>query len=156
MDMQMPTVQEQHKKLHTLAGTWVGEETLNPSPWDPKGGPATARVETRVALDGFFVTTDYVQERGGQVSYRGHGVFGWDPSEKCYTLHWFDSMGSPCPAPARGRLEGKRLTFEMSNPMGRSRYIYDLESEKRYAFSIESSQDGKQWATFLTGKYTKK
>src|SRR5437899_4556531 len=118
MEMQMPTVQEEHRKLKALSGKWIGEEKLLPSPWDPKGGPATGKIETRVDLDGFFLISDYVQERGGKVCYRGHGVFGWDNSEKCYTMAWFDSMGSPCGAPARGRWEGNTLTFEQRTPMG--------------------------------------
>jgi len=69
--MQMPTVQEQHKKLARLAGKWKATEKMFPNAWDKEGGTATARVESRVDVDGFFVVTDYVQERGGQASYRG-------------------------------------------------------------------------------------
>jgi len=156
MHMEMPTVQDQHRKLQALAGSWTGEETMHPSPWDPKGGPATSRTESRIDLDGFHLITDYVQHRGGQVSYRGHGIFGWDPAEKCYTHHWFDSMGSGCPTPARGTWKDKTLTFESRHPMGFSRYIYVLESDGKYTFRIDNSQDGKQWATFMEGKYTRK
>src|SRR4030095_8583695 len=54
MEMGMPTVQEQHKKLQTLAGTWTGEEKMHPSPWDPEGGMALGKVNNRIDLDGFF------------------------------------------------------------------------------------------------------
>ena len=47
MQMEMPTVTDSHKRLHRLAGSWLGQETMHPSPWDPKGGAATARVENR-------------------------------------------------------------------------------------------------------------
>ena len=30
----MPEPGEQHRALQALAGTWAGEETLYPSPWD--------------------------------------------------------------------------------------------------------------------------
>jgi len=153
---QMPTVTDQHRKLTALSGTWTAQETIHPSPWDPKGGTATGRVESRIDLDGFYLTTDYVQERGGQVTYRGHGVYGYDATEKYYTMHWFDSMGSPCSTPARGRWEGDKLTFEQRNPMGHSRYIYTFEKDGRYKFVIENSQDGKQWATFMEGTYIRK
>ncbi len=154
--MEMPKPQEEHRKLQALAGNWVGEETIYPSPWDPKGGTATARVQSRLDLDGFFLITDYVEERGGRASYRGHGVFGWDPEEKCYTMHWFDSTGGVAPAPARGRWEGNRLSFEQRTPMGHSRYTYDLDGEGRYALRIENSQDGKQWTPFMEARYTRK
>jgi len=154
MDMCKP--QPEHLKLKRLAGTWTGEETLHPSPWDPKGGNASGRIEARVELDGFYVVSDYVQERGGKPSYRGHGVFGWDSSRKCYTMHWFDSMGFPCSEAARGAWEGNRLVFEQSTPMGQARYSYDFEGDGRYGFRIENSPDGKSWTTFMEGRYTRK
>ena len=89
MAMTMPKVTEQHKKLAALAGKWEGEEKIYPSPWDPKGGSAVGRLEARMDLDGFFLITDYVEERGGQVHYRGHGVYGWDAGAGRYTMHWF-------------------------------------------------------------------
>lgn len=153
--MGMPTVQDQHRKLHVLAGKWRGEEKIHPSPWDAKGGTALGKLEIRVDMDGFFVVSDYVQERGGQVSYRGHGVYGYDTQKGCYTLNWFDSMGSCQWEPARGAWEGNVLTFTQQNPMGHARYIYTFPDEKHHAFRIEHSQDGKQWSTFMEGTYTR-
>ncbi len=156
MHPEMPQVLDHHRKLQALAGNWTGDETIHPSPWDPKGGKATGSISSRIELDGFFLVSDYTEERGGQVSYRGHGIFGYDAQEKCYTMHWFDSMGSPCPTPARGRWEGNRLAFEQRNPMGHSRYTYTMEGEGRYRFLIENSQDGKAWKPFMEGTYTRK
>ena len=101
-NFEMPKPTEKHAKLQSLAGTWVGEETMYPSPWDPKGGPALGRTESRLDLDGFYLLSDYTQERGGRTSYKGHGVFGYDPGSGSYTMHWFDSMGFPCTVPAKG------------------------------------------------------
>ncbi len=154
--MEMPKVLEEHRKLKALAGAWTGKEKMHPSPWDPQGGPATGRIEGRMDLDGFFLITEYVQERNGQVSYRGHGVFGWDPYEKCYTMHWFDSIGTPVPSPARGTWKGDTLSFEQKSPMGLHRYTYELKGDGRYAFRIDHSQDGKQWVPFMEGTYTRR
>ena len=151
MEMQKP--QEAHRKLQALVGTWVGEEKLFPSPWDPKGGSALGRFQARVDLDGFFVICDYTEERGGQVTYRGHGVFGYDPQQKTYTMNWFDSIGPGSPAPARGKWEGNQLLFENSHPRGHSRYIYTFEGNDRYTFRLENSTDGKSWAPMMEGKY---
>ena len=70
--MGMPKPQPQHARLKDLAGTWTAEETLFPSPWDPQGGKASGRFQSRMDLDGFFAIADYAQERGGHPSYRGH------------------------------------------------------------------------------------
>lgn len=152
--MQMPQVQEQHKKFAQLAGKWKGEEKIHPSPWDPVGGTATARIEARIDLDGFFLVSDYVEERGGRVSYRGHGVYGWDPKESSYTMHWFDSMGGGgYTLPAKGQWTGNTLTFQHETPMGMARYVYNFEGEGRYTFKIENSQDGKEWKPFMEARY---
>src|SRR4029079_8031956 len=92
--MEIPKHTESHRRLERLAGDWMGEELLFPSPWDPKGGPAISRLTAHMGLDGFFLVTDYVQERDGRISYRGHGLYGWDAQQGVYTMHWFDSMGS--------------------------------------------------------------
>jgi len=152
----MPTPQDQHRKLATFAGTWVGEETMHPSPWDEKGGTAVGKKVSRIDLDGFYLIEDYTQERDGQVSYRGHGLFGYDPQKNRYTMHWFDSMGMPTNEASLGTWEGNTLRFEMSSPMGQQRYIFITEGTTRYTFKIENSQDGKTWNTFMEGKYTKK
>ena len=153
--MQMPQVTEQHRKLYALAGSWTGEEKMFPSPWDPKGGMATGRSQTRVDLDGFFVVCDYVQERDGKVTYRGHGVYGWDAKEECYTMHWFDSMGGNGTPPAKAKWEGNTLAFASQSMMGHSRYVYLFEGDGRYTFRIEHSRDGKDWSTFLMAHYTR-
>jgi len=153
---EMPRPTDKHVKLKSLAGTWVGEEQLHPSPWDQKGGTALGRIDAKMDLDGFFLVSDYVQDRGGQCAYRGHGVFGWDEGSNCYTMHWFDSIGSPCTEPARGTWEGNRLVFQSKSSMGHGRFSYEFEGEGKYRFKIENSTDGKQWALFMEGKYTRK
>src|SRR5262245_18624050 len=69
--MQMQSLTEQHMKLARLVGTWRSEEQMFPSPWDPKGGSAVGHTEMRSVLDGYFVESNYSQERDGTVSYRG-------------------------------------------------------------------------------------
>src|SRR5262245_6855995 len=88
--MEMPKPTPHHEKLKVLVGTWSGDETMKPSPWDAKGGSAKAVSETRLDLDGFFLISDYRQERDGRVTYRGHGVFGLDAKTNEYTMNWFD------------------------------------------------------------------
>ena len=93
--MEMPKPTKHHEKLAAMVGDWTGEETMHPSPWDPKGGTATSRTSTRLELDGFFLVTDYVQERGGRVSYRGHGVVGWDQRPARRRKRWPSNNAPP-------------------------------------------------------------
>ena len=142
-----------HRRLEVFEGTWMGEETLHPSPWDPVGGAATGRLESRMGLDGFFLITDYVEERGGRVRYRGHGVYGWDPREQLYTMHWYDSMGSK--VSAKGSWEGEVLTYSQRSETGHARYVYTPQDSGRYHFRIEVSQDGHAWASVMEATYRK-
>lgn len=149
----MPEVGEEHKKLARLAGDWVGDETIHPSPWDAAGGTATGTMKATVELDGFFVMGEYKQSRGGKVTYTGRGVWGWDGARKCYTMHWFDSMGGGTGAPATGVWEGKTLTFTAESPMGRSRYVYDFDAPTNYRFTIQMEGEGGKWMPFLESKF---
>ena len=80
--MEMPRPGDAHKKLAALVGDWTGDETLHPSPWDPAGGAAQAQVTNRWVADGFAVVQEYEQRRNGKVTFRGHGVFWFDPDAR--------------------------------------------------------------------------
>ncbi len=153
--MEMPRPTAEHSKLHVLAGEWTGEEKLSPSPWGP-GGPAVGRSNCRVDLDGFYVIQDYVEEKDGKVTYRGHGVFGYDSSSQEYCWYWIDSMGFVPAGPSRGKWEGDTLTLESRSPRGIGRYTYRFEGDAQYHFQIENSFDGgKTFALFMEGTYRK-
>lgn len=150
--MEMPKAGEQHKKLHALAGKWVGEETFHPGPFGP-AGKATSTTNARMDLDGFYLISDHEQKRDGKVSYRGHGVFGYDTFQSKYTMHWYDVMGCDPGAPGLGTWDGNTLMFQHSHKMGHGRFTYVIESPNAYAFKMEFSQDGKNWMPFMDGKY---
>jgi hypothetical protein len=150
--MQMPKPSAAHIKLAALAGEWVGEETLFPSPWAPEKRSAIGRTSNRMDIDGFFLINDYTEEREGEVMFRGHGVYGYDPKRQRYTMHWFDSMGMP-PGETLGTWEGNTLTFQNQSEMGHSRYVYVLESADAYTFRIESSKDGESWTPMMEGRF---
>lgn len=150
----MPHPTDNHRRLHRLAGTWVGAEQLEGSPSDA-GSTAVGRFSMWVGIDGLFVLQDYLEEKDGRVVYRGHGVFGWDGPRSSYTWYWVDSMGGVPTAPARGQWEGDKLAFE-NTPVGnqRGRYTYTFLSPDSFHFQIESSQDGgKTFQTFMQGTY---
>jgi hypothetical protein len=153
METPRPTVD--HARLAAFAGTWHAEERLFPSPFNPRGGTATGRLVARMALDGFFLVSDYVETRDGVETYRGHGVYGWDAARRAHTMHWFDSMCGQYAEPALGTWDGNVLTYRLETPRVRARYVYEVLAEDRYRFRIEHSPDGVAWAPFLEAVMTR-
>jgi hypothetical protein len=150
----MPQPNEQHQRLRRLEGTWVGEEILRPSPWGP-GGAAIGRISFRADIDGFFLIQDYVEERGGEVVYRGHGILGWDQPSQRYGWFWIDSMGTMPAAPSWGHWNDDTLAFEHA-PVAdqRSRYTFHLPDARTLQFKIEMSRDsGHTYESYLEGRY---
>jgi hypothetical protein len=153
--MEMAQLTDHHRKLEAFAGAWSGEEKFHPTPWDPTGGPATATMDARVALNGFFLVLDHATRRDGQLYYAGHGVWGFDAGVGDYTMAWFDSMGSQQPKPNRGTWQGNALTFREESPQGHTRYVFTLESPGRMTMRIDLSQDGQQWMPYVEGRYSR-
>lgn len=152
--MDMPKPAAEHARLAQFAGDWEGEEKIHPSRFDPNPGAAKSRVSARMALGGFYLISDYAQQRGGGVNFQGHGVFGWDPRGRCYTMHWFDSSGIEHGAPSLGTWEGNALILQHETThMGFSRYVYEIVRDGEYTMKLQVSQDGKNWQTFLEGRY---
>lgn len=153
--MKMPKPTAAHKKLLKLEGTWSGEEHHSPSPFDPKGGSAKAKVKNKVALDGFALVQEYQQKRGGKPSFSGHGIFRYDAQASEYQMHWMDSMGGP-PTVFRGGFEGKALRLVAQSPEGHMRCSFTFPKKDAYEFTMEVSPDGNAWHPFMTGKYHRK
>lgn len=150
----MPKPTAQHEKLATLAGNWVGEETLHPSPWSPQTRHAIGRFAMRMAIDGMFLVNDYEEERDGAIVFRGHGVYGWDSKRERYTMFWFDSMGGS-PAETLGVWEGDELVFTNKGEMGQGRYVYTVVDRDHIGFRIETSKDGATWTCLMEGRFTR-
>ena len=153
--MEMPKPGPGHKKLEAFAGNWSGDEKMYPSQWDPKGGVAQATINSRSACDGFYVVGDYEQKRGGQVTYRGHSVTGFDAKTQEVVMYWFDSMGMGIDE-FRGKFKGDSLALLSKSPMGHHRLTYDMSEKGTLRSKMELSQDGKQWSAMFDGVYHKK
>lgn len=150
--MQMPTPNDQHTRLARLAGAWQGTEKMYPSQWDPAGGEATGTTRSRVDLNGFAVIADYQQQRGGQVTFSGHGVYTIDPKTNEVVLHWFDSIGQGAEI-FRGGWQGDRLTLTSRSAMGHARLSYDFGTPGQLNSAMDMSPDGKQWSRLFDGVY---
>lgn len=153
MEFQMPRPGSEHQKLSALSGSWVGDEIMHPGPMGP-GGKSVGYTQARISPDGFYLIADYHQEVGGQRTFHGHSVIGYDTFGKRYLWYWVDSMGMPPPTATPGQFQGQDFVFESDTPHGRSRYVYALKGADRYRFTIEFSPDGgKTWSPFMEGDY---
>lgn len=152
--MDMPKPQKAHEKLQVFVGKWKGEETIHPTPWDP-GGKAVGEMKVTAAFGGFGIIQDYKQKRSGKLAYAGHGVLGYCATEKAYLWHWSDTMGGVPGQVTRGTWKGNKLTFQHGGEMGHVRYTYTFHKDGTQGFTIENSQDGQTWSTFIEARYTK-
>src|SRR5262249_5187940 len=75
-----------------------------------------------------------------------------DGGQKCYTLHWFDSYGTPPGKPGRGQWEGETLMFEHESPKHRGRTSFRV-AEDELRFKVEMDADGKGWKPAVEGHY---
>jgi hypothetical protein len=144
-----PKLTEFHRKLEQLTGKWSGEETLS------EGQKAKSTVTASLGVNQFFLVVDYTQKIGNRVSFRGHGVCGWDPNKQRYTLYWFDSTGHTPNTPAPGVWDGDVLTFHTKNPDGRHSRCVCSVSGKSGTYRIEESTDGVSWRTILEAELKK-
>lgn len=150
--MNMPNPSDGHRLLERLSGTWEGEETMYPSQWDPGGGVAIGRNVNKISLGGFVLLSDYEQVRDGSITFTGHGVYSYSPSEDRYHLHWFDCMGSP-PEVFVGGFEGEVLTLAHGGPGMHARMTYDLSTAGVMKGMMEMSQDGDEWKLVFEAVY---
>jgi hypothetical protein len=150
-----PTPTDGHRRLERLVGTWEGHETMHPSPWDPKGGPAVGRTTSRLALGGFALLSDYEQARDGRTTFTGHGVYTYDPGEDRYTLHWFDCMGS-APEVFTGGFDDDVLTLGHGGPGMHVRMTWDLRHHGTLRSKMEMSEDGEAWHTLFESEYVRR
>ena len=153
--MQMPQPGDAHRKLQGMTGTWSGEETIHPSPWDAAGGRATARVRNRLALNDLVLIQEYEQTRGDcdAPTFVGHGVLRWDDDTREYVFHWFDSVRT-APGEFRGTFDGDVLTLVRRDGPGWARARFAFAGD-RYTYGMDVSGDGEQWHPFLQGEYTR-
>lgn len=146
--MERPKPTEQHRKLERFAGKWNGEEKIHGSPHTTEA-KATGTFEFRQVLDKLFTTMDYVESANGKTLMAGHGVIGWDAKQNHYTLHWFDTFGSPPGGPGTGQWDGDTLSFHQE---GSGNTVLQL-ADGGLVFKIGMDVDGKGMKPIIEGRY---
>ncbi len=148
--MEMPTPSAGHRKLEKIAGLWEGEEKMYPSPWDPKGGTATGRIKSRVAVDGFALINDYEQERDGEINLAATAC---SLIIRRKTLHLSLGRLHGCAAgDFQGKLRRRILHLAHGGPGMHVRLTYDLSEPGYLCTSMEMSQDGNTWNRFFDAR----
>src|SRR6185437_10010388 len=108
-------------------------------------------------MDGNFFLVSHSEMKGAMGSGKGLAVFGYNPDEKVYTYHEFNSMGEA--DQAKGTLEGDTWTWtnesKMQGKMYKGRFTVKTESPTAYNFKFEMQPEGSDWATVMEGKATK-
>jgi len=135
-----------------MAGIWEGTETMSPSPWDPQCGTAVGRTESRIAVGGFGLVSDYEQTRDGTVTFSGHGIYTFDPQSELYAMTWIDSIGSP-PEHFTGAFVDDVLILGHGGPPMHVRMRADYSQPDRMASLMEMSEDGRTWKKLFDGVY---
>jgi hypothetical protein len=150
--MQTPEPTIEHQHLARLVGEWTGDEHIHPSPWDPEGAEAFARVRNVAELGGLAVVQRYDQERGGRVAFSGLGVFRWDAAAGEHVLLWLDTL-SPHPREFRGAFAGSVLTMVSREARGQARATWDFRTPDEYAYRLDASPDGVDWRPYIEAVY---
>lgn len=154
--MPIPKPAPELGKLDYLAGDWISDGDMKPSPMGPGGKmSSTDHVQW---MEGKFFLVMHSKFKGAMGDGVALAVMGYDPEKKVYTYNEFDSMGQS--DRSTGTVDGDTWTWTSDENMGgqpmKGRYTMKVLSPTAYNFKFELSKDGTEWATVMDGKATKK
>lgn len=141
--------------LSYFLGPWTFEGEIKPGPMGA-GGPMKGREICRWMPAHFFLAC-MMETQGPAGLSQLQGIMGWDAEKKGYRWWSFDNIGRA--ETASGTLKDGMWTWSGESKMGdkvyKTRYTVSDTKPDGYAFSLESSPDGKKWSPVMTGKSTK-
>ena len=147
----------EHQKLAYFVGRWVGEGTLNASPFGP-GGKVSSKEDCEW-FEGNFAVVCKSQGTGPTGPVKSLGIMSYSPEEKVYVYYGLESSGMTMTTVARGTVSGDTWTYSDESTMGgkkiKSRYVLTQISAKNYDFKWEMMGENGQWTTVASGKSTK-
>jgi hypothetical protein len=144
------------KKLEAMAGSWLVEGDIRPSPMGPGG--KMSEEEKCSWMDGDFFLVCNVDFKSTMGNGYGMGVMGYSTDDKAYTYHEFNSWGESMNS--KGTIDGDTWTWTSDEKMGdkmmKGRFTMKFTSASTYNFTYELSSDGTSWKVAVDGKATKK
>jgi hypothetical protein len=157
---EMSRLNEHHKAMEAMAGTFKNEVTMKMSPDAP---PQTSSGESRNTLifGGKFLQFEHHGEMWG-TPFQGLGFLGYDNALQKHVSIWLDSMSTGIMR-AEGTCDetGKVITFktEMADPMNPGqmapvKFVYTIESEDSHTFDWYETHGGNEFKS-MTIRYTR-
>ena len=144
------------EKLKYFLGNWKEAGDMKPGPMGP-GGKFTGTSRNEWMPGGFFIVLHSTGNMAPMGKVSGTGYLGYDPEEKVFTFHEFNSMGESISA--KGNVEGDTWTWtneeKMQGKVMKGRFTEKITSPTSYDFKFEMSMDGGPFQTVMEGKATK-
>lgn len=134
------------KLLAYNVGTWKIEGEAKPFGGMP-GGKVAATEMCSWYSGGFFVTCRS-EGSGPMGSSKSVSFMGYDPSEKVYTYHEFDSTGETIDS--KGTVDGDTWNWTAESKMGDDKYSVRVTikrvSKTEYTFKLEMAKNGGEFS----------
>jgi len=151
-----PTPPPENEKLNYFVAPWTSEGTVKPGP-DGPGGQTQGRAMCRWMPGKFFLACMMESKDAAGAPTQVQSMLGWDTEKQVFRSWSFDNHGRF--EAAIGTFKDDTWTWVGESHRGgkimQMRYVVSDAKPDAYAFSYETSPDGKTWTTDWSGKYSK-
>jgi Protein of unknown function (DUF1579) len=142
-------------KLKYFVGDWKIAGEMKPGLMGP-GGKFGGTQHATWMPGKFFVVLNS-KTAAGPTTVTGTGYIGYNPEDKVYTYHEFNSDGET--VDAKGTVEGDTWSWtsedKMQGKVVKGRFTEKITSPTSYEIKFEASVDGGPFATVMEAKATK-
>jgi hypothetical protein len=152
---QAPKPGPEQKRLGYFLGRWNIEAEMKQSPSGPGG--KTSITENEQWLPGGFFLVSHEEIKGDGGEGKGLSILGYDPGEKVYTYHAFNSWGEA--ESAKGTYADGTWTWtsesNLNGKLTKTRYTVHELSKTSYTIKFEMAGEDGNWSSIMEGKAVK-
>jgi len=151
-----PKPDPEFKKFDVFLGHWTYDGENKAGPFGPANRVSGEETGKRI-LGGFFLQSQFI-EKGAMGETRGIEIVGYDPANKTFFSNEYFDNGTM--ASGAYVFNGSTVTYSgkfmvMGKPyMTKNTMIFAADSMS-FTAKAEISTDGKAWAPFFEGQFTK-